>query len=174
MGLKLKQAKNSEIDLINIFVEMTGICKALTTTKSFLEFFNVISDDIWELIRLPNNLQKPDLLLTILKFCKEFVNNRNSRLKLNVSEAFGIILFKNISQLLLFYCKNNLANLKIEGENIIEKTKKVLNIVNFMIAGEYICFGVFEVFNDNSFVSTISACFNLISKLSGDMTVFLI
>ena len=175
LGLKLKQAKNSEIDLINIFVEMTGICKALTTTKSFLEFFNVISDDIWELIRLPiNNLQKPDLLLTILKFCKEFVNNRNSRLKLNVSEAFGIILFKNISQLLLFYCKNNLANLKIEGENIIEKTKKVLNIVNVMIAGEYICFGVFEVFNDNSFVSTISACFNLISKLSGDMTVFLI
>ena len=57
---------------------MTGICKALTTEISFLEFFNVIYNDIWDLISIPiNNEQNPELLWTILKFCKECYYNRN-------------------------------------------------------------------------------------------------
>jgi hypothetical protein len=147
---------------------MTGICKALTTEISFLEFFNVIYNDIWDLISIPiNNEQNPELLWTILKFCKEFVNNRNLRLSFDESELYVIIIFKNISQLLLFYCKKHIVNQSIEDET--EKAKIVLNIVNNMISGGYICFESFEVYNENNFVSMISACFDLISRISGDL-----
>ena len=95
------------------------------------------------------------------------MNNRNLRLSFDESELYVIIIFKNISQLLLFYCKKHIVNQSIEDET--EKAKIVLNIVNNMISGGYICFESFEVYNENNFVSMISACFDLISRISGDL-----
>ncbi|OMJ80307.1 hypothetical protein SteCoe_19460 [Stentor coeruleus] len=148
-----------------IFIELHGICKALTTEKAYNEFFNTVYEGLWGLIRDINSLiTDPEVFHCLLKFLKEFTDNRNDRIKFDISEAYGVVIFKYISQILIFYCKKHTANSQIDENIINNKAKFVLNVVNNMLYGRYISFGVFEIYNDDTFVNMITICFNIISK----------
>lgn len=157
----LSKTENSKM----IFIELHGICKALNTEKAYNDFFNIIYESLWGLIRETSILiADPEIFHCLLKFLKEFTDNRNDRIKFDISEAYGIIIFKYISQILMFYCNNHIASSQVDENIINNKAKRVLNVVNNMIYGRYISFGVFEVYNDDVFVNMITVCFNLISK----------
>lgn len=162
---KIQRSKTQIEDVKVIFIELHGICKALNTEKSYGDFFRAIYDDLWELLQ-DYSVWSVDgeTFNCLLSFFKEFLDSRNARIKFDVGEAYGVMIFKYISQILMFYSNKNIANSPLDESNINEKAKKVLRIVNNMVKGRYISFGVFQVYNDEVFINTISMCFHLIGK----------
>ena len=57
-----------------------------------------------------------------------------------------------------------------EKENI-KKIKIIIGIINNMINGGYITFGVFEIYQDNIFRDTLSTCFQLINNIKENLNV---
>jgi exportin-7 len=169
---KIKNLSRNPNDFIEIFSEIQGILKAIVTSRHFLEFFELIHEDIWELIRVSMDYtDNVTLLYTILDFLKEISYNRNSRMKFNVSDASGITIFKNISEVLHIYSNINIVTKASDPNKIEKKAKKVIAIVNKMLDGDYVSFGVFEVYKDETFIKTISMCFHLINSLDHTKTV---
>ena len=148
-------------EMQNLFVELLGISRALNNDKIFTEFFEIIHADIWETLRaLKERKAGFGVFKHVMRFFIELTENRNSRIKFEVNEPYGLVLFRNLADLVSIYCSfpessENQANSRV---------KVLLRLVNNLLRGGYVCYGVFEIYNDPCYVNTIIICFQEILK----------
>ena len=98
----------------------------------------------------------PEVTTSLLKFLNEFVHNKANRVSFDQSSPNGILLFRNTSSIL---CGYGQQQLKISGEviganEIYKKRYKgfslMLNTLFSALTGNYVCFGVFSLYNESS------------------------
>ena len=145
-----------------LFREIQGICSAIVTKNEFfswfiekLDFFISICSELF---------LKEHAINAFLKMMIEVTDSRGSRIQFPESSANGIIMFKKISPLLVNYTEymsSNYSNIP----NFLGKCKRVFGIMKNFLTGGYICFGVFQVFDDPCFINSILSAFNILSKL---------
>jgi exportin-7 len=152
-----------------LFKELEGICVALQSQKNYLDFFE------WFYFRFSivmtacqHFLYDLNVMEALLDFLTELVCSRNSRIKFDTSTSYGLVLFKNVSSVVIGYgkiileCRGNSEMFK----KFEKKIRKIVFIMNHLMNGGYVCFGVFEVYNDSCFFEALQMTFNFIDLVS--------
>lgn len=165
--VKIRNSRRTFEEIQVLFIEIQGIFKAIGKSEGYMELFELIQEDIWAITQnyYIGMISDPETLKCMLLMFKEITENRNERIDFNLSDAHGIIMFKNISEILVHYAPID------TGESVMKKASLFLGIVNNMISGEYISFGVFEIYQDEILNKILLVCFDLISGLTTDFTV---
>jgi len=113
-------------------------------------------------------VESPDVTTPILKFMAEFDYNKNSRISFGVSSPNGYLLFRLVSQVIVTYGRR-VIHFPKEGNQYRLKYKGIhISFTAFARAliGNYINFGVFQLYNDPALANIMDASFKMMSILS--------
>lgn len=94
----------------------------------------------------------PEVTTPLLKFMAEFVVNKTQRLTFDSSSPNGILLFREVSKLIVAYGTRVLQRLA-NSDPYTYKYKGIwiaLTILTRALAGNYVNFGVFELYGDRA------------------------
>lgn len=167
----LKQlAKTGESSqFVLTFKELEGITSGLTNSKNFLEFFEWIFYKFQVVMSACSfHLYNPSVMHALLSFLHEITQNRNSRIRFDISSNYGIVFFKNISAVVIGYGKIVLENRESSDyfKQFYSSIKRILGICNNLFNGGYVPFGVFDVFQDGSYHETLSLYFSMLDSMA--------
>lgn len=125
-----------------IAVALTGICcawQALYPTY-FPVFYRTA--ETWA--------DDPQVTTALLKFLQEFAYNKAQRVQFDQSSANGILLFREISNIVCAY-GTRIMDTPVQHDIWTEKYKGIrlmLNVLTCALSGNYVNFGVFALYND--------------------------
>lgn len=164
---KLSESPNSR-DFELVFKELEGICFALQNQKAYLEFFEWFYFRFGVVVTACQHfLYETSVMDAMLSFVAELVYSRNSRIKFDLASSYGIVIFKNVSSVIVGY-----ANVIIENRNSPElfkkfysKIRKMMSILTSFLSGGFVNFGVFEVYNDTCFVECLQLMFTILESI---------
>lgn len=156
---------------LNIF---RGICQACSNKRTYTLLFEWLFPTHVSLLlkTIQSFHQDAGVMIALLKFVSEFVQNRNQRISFGSSSAHGILLFKETSNLLVAWGKSMLANhqpnvpatpMHVPQQNgkkdvYSDKYKLIMiamEILSHALSGEYVNFGVFALYNDRSLLDAL-------------------
>lgn len=99
----------------------------------------------------------PEVTTPLLKFMAEFVFNKSQRLTFDSSSPNGILLFREVSKLIVAYGTGVMA-LPTPTDSYSYKYKGIwimLTILTRALAGNYVNFGVFELYGDRALADAL-------------------
>lgn len=109
---------------------------------------------------------EPRVSVPILKFISDFVFNKNTRLNFGVSSAHGILLFREASKFIAEYGQRVLALQVPHADQIYLMKYKgitvIYRILLHVLSGEYINFGVFQLYGDSALDVAFETFFKLV------------
>ncbi|KAJ3401560.1 DNA-dependent RNA polymerase II [Chytriomyces hyalinus] len=157
--------------LDGLFRDLRGFVSAIELSEakpSYLLFFNWFYPHMPVLLHaLEANVDHP-VSITILKFYSEFVLNRAQRLIFDISSPNGILIFRETSKVLEAYGKRA-VNYRVEdSRKWVDKYKgytSCLTIIKNSLAGNYVHFGVFDLYNDPALNNTLGVLFDIILSI---------
>lgn len=162
MNISIKNPRFFEF----LFRELQGICSAISGQKQFVEFFDWFIEKIEVLMVVCQNFLLEEVVMqSLLKFLVEVTDGKNARIKFPDSSGSGVLFFKKLSEVLVPY-GNYLADHAVEVVNFQGKVKRIIGILTNLTSGGYVCFGVFEIYNDTCFTETLKMSFRLIELLT--------
>ncbi|CCF72534.1 Exportin-7 [Babesia microti strain RI] len=144
--------------LVGLLRDLRGICKSCASPESYnmlfkwlvnkpklpgksrLHLLKIACDKLW---------REAAVAVPLLKCVAEIADNRARRISFEKTSANGILLFKEASGIVVSYAVNIIH---VEG-GYREKYKGIaaaLAILNHCLSGEYVSFGVFDVYGDTS------------------------
>lgn len=145
-----------------LFREIQGICSAITSRS---EFFTWFIDRAEFFVGVSNEFFMENRTFTaFLKMLQEVTDVRGNRIVFNENSAYGVIMFKKIAPVITSY-SHFISSRSSEIENFLGKSKRIVGIMKNFLLGGYVCFGVFQVFNDPTFANSINSTFTVISNL---------
>lgn len=112
----------------------------------------------------------PDVSTNVLlKFFGEFVHNKSQRLNLDVSSANGVLIFRDVSQILCTYGQ------RIVTQHVVEESRKYpvkykgitccFHMLARCLGGKYINFGVFWLYQDKAVSEAYQMMFQLMLNI---------
>lgn len=106
----------------------------------------------------------------MLKLYAELVNNRSQRLQFDISSPNGILLFRDASKLLVNYGSKNLMIGDIANDQIYPLKLKGISIcfsiMKLALSGNYVNFGVFQLYGDRALEDALNTIIKLILSMS--------
>ncbi|EQC37130.1 hypothetical protein SDRG_05357 [Saprolegnia diclina VS20] len=93
----------------------------------------------------------PSVMNALLKFLQELAYNKSQRVVFDQSSPNGILLFRELSQVIVAYGSRVLQNNRALRDPYAEKYKGIslcLGILFRALGGNYVNFGVFKLYND--------------------------
>jgi hypothetical protein len=160
---KISASLRNSLSIESLFRELQGICSAITSQKHYTEFFEWVLPRLESFLAPCNDfLQDQGVTNSLLKFLTEITHSKDSRIKFNSNSANGIIFFQRISWFIINYGKILIK----EKTSNLHRIRKVLEVMTNFISADYVCFGVFEVYNDTCFSCSLKTIFNLLGKIS--------
>ncbi|CAG8462154.1 14273_t:CDS:10 [Cetraspora pellucida] len=154
-----------EATLSGIFRDLRGFLSAIQAKKNFLNFFEWFYPNYMQILcRALEAWSDDKLVITILKFFLEFVNNRTSRLNFDISSPNGILLFRETSKVISTY-GHQIKNIPLMSlDKRVEKYKGIsicFNILTKSFAGRYVNFGVFALYGDTALEVALKTSFEM-------------
>ncbi|KAF7116640.1 hypothetical protein RHSIM_RhsimUnG0020700 [Rhododendron simsii] len=105
--------------------------------------------------------------IPLLKFMAEFVLNKSQRLTFDSSSPNGILLFREVSKLTVAY-GSRILSLPNRADMYTFKYKGIgilLSILSRALAGNYVNFGVFELYGDRALSDALDTVLKLIISI---------
>ncbi|KAG5556058.1 hypothetical protein RHGRI_006622 [Rhododendron griersonianum] len=105
--------------------------------------------------------------IPLLKFVAEFVLNKSQRLTFDSSSPNGILLFREVSKLTVAY-GSRILSLPNRADMYTFKYKGIgilLSILSRALAGNYVNFGVFELYGDRALSDALDTVLKLIISI---------
>lgn len=161
LSKKLSLCNGTQPETSCLFVELLGISKALNTEKLYRDFFEVLNEGIWPIVsKFKDWTTGFEGFKHLFKLFTDLLENRNCRVRFDSNEAHGIILFKNLSQVITSF-----SQMQIELDTIRNsRLKYIIRLTNNLFKCNFISYGIFEVYNDRCYLDTILICFQLINN----------
>jgi len=100
----------------------------------------------------------PEVTTAVLKFMAEFVLNKTQRLTFDSSSPNGILLFREVSKVLVTFGSRVLAS-TAASDPYAQRYKGIwvcLTVLARALSGNYVNFGVFELYGDPAFKEAVS------------------
>ncbi|GAQ78625.1 Nuclear transport receptor RanBP16 [Klebsormidium nitens] len=145
--------------LIGLFRDLRGIAMATNSRRTYGLLFDWLypantpllarSVEVWT--------DTPEVTTPVLKFMAEFVVNKTQRLTFDSSSPNGILLFREVSKLIVSYGTRVLL-LPVSSDPYANKYKGIwisLTILKAALAGNYVNFGVFELYGDRALADAL-------------------
>ncbi|GAB4820934.1 hypothetical protein N2152v2_007980 [Parachlorella kessleri] len=138
--------------VIGLFRDLRGVATATNSRRTFGMLFDWLYPAHFPAVLacLEAWADVPEVTTALLKFMAEFVLNKTQRLTFDSSSPNGILLFREVSKVLVTYGTRALA-LAPSSDPYGRKYKGIwlcLTILSRALGGNYVNFGVFELYGD--------------------------
>ncbi|XP_074320623.1 uncharacterized protein LOC141657333 isoform X2 [Silene latifolia] len=112
----------------------------------------------------------PEVMNPLLKLVAELVLNKSQRLAFDQSSVNGILLFREVSKVLVAY-GSRILNISSQGDVYSAKYKGVwvsLVVLSRAIDGNYVNFGVFELYGDRALADALDITLKMILSIPSE------
>jgi exportin-7 len=174
----LSQLSGSTIDLreksvklacIGVLRDLRGIAQSAYNRRTYALLFEALYPDVFPLlINIATvNADDPIVMIALLKFLLEFVQNRTQRITFEQSSPNGILLFQETSKILCAYGSSVLKTPPITSvyHEKYKGIKAMLNTLTCALSGGYVNFGVFNLYNDRSLQNVLDVTLQIILQI---------
>ncbi|KAL1520643.1 hypothetical protein AB1Y20_022216 [Prymnesium parvum] len=147
--------------------DLRGIVSACSNRRTYSLFFDWIYPDFTPLFQRAASMyyDSPDLTTPLLKLYAELVHNKTQRLTFDSSSPNGILLFRDMSAVLVAYGSRILEyKVPVGGDAYACKYKGIsicLTVFARALSGNYVNFGVFALYGDRA----LADCLEVMIKL---------
>ncbi|KMZ72113.1 putative Exportin-7 [Zostera marina] len=144
---------------IGLMRDLRGIAMATNSRKTYCFLFDWLYPSHMPLLLkgVSHWIDAPEVTTPLLKFMAEFVLNKAQRLTFDCSSPNGILLFREVSKLISAY-GTRVLSLPIGSDVYTNKYKGIwisLTILSRALAGNYVNFGVFELYGDRALTDAL-------------------
>jgi exportin-7 len=163
------RAEGCRQPLIGVFRDLRGIAASLHNRKTYSALFDIMHPQHLPLLSKVADVwyDQTDVIISLLRFLHEFCHNKANRVNFDQSSPNGILLFRCTSDVVCAYGNRLLSMppLSINDPDVYKKRYKglslALNILNSALGGNYVCFGVFDLYNDRALDSALDVALRL-------------
>ncbi|XP_074310718.1 uncharacterized protein LOC141646709 [Silene latifolia] len=171
------RSDNVKYSLIGLMRDLRGIAKATNSRRTYGLLFDWLYPARMPLLLrgISHWADTPEVTTPLLKFMAEFVLNRAQRLTFDSSSANGILLFREVSKLIVAY-GSRIVSLVNAPDIYSFKYKGIwicVTILTRALAGNYVNFGVFELYGDRALADALDTALKMTLSIPlTDITVF--
>ncbi|XP_059653720.1 uncharacterized protein LOC132300582 isoform X1 [Cornus florida] len=145
--------------LIGLMRDLRGIAMATNSRRTYGLLFDWIYPAHMPILLkgISHWADTPAVTTPLLKFMAEFVQNKAQRLTFDSSSPNGILLFREVSKLLVAY-GSRILSFPNASDIYAFKYKGIwisLTILSRALAGNYVNFGVFELYGDRALADAL-------------------
>ncbi|KAL6753879.1 armadillo-type protein [Haematococcus lacustris] len=158
--------------VIGLFRDLRGIAAATNSRRTYNLLFDWMYPAHFPTIIkcLEAWADVPAVTTPLLKFMAEFVFNKTTRLAFEPSSPNGILLFREVSKMIVIYGKALLgAGRPPPGANLYDSRYKGSWVCLLMLAramsGSYVNFGVFELYGDPALKDALDMALRLVMAI---------
>ncbi len=162
-----------EYYLIGVCRDLRGIFSAALGSHSYGLLFDVIYPQHMRPLTTAAEVwgDTPEVMNPLLKFYTELVNTKGMRIKFAPSSANGILLFREISTVVVSYGNTLLRKQKPtdssqEYSHWYKGMMLILNVMSQTLSGNYVNFGVFELYQDNAFTASLTVSLQILLSMN--------
>jgi exportin-7 len=163
------RSENCRAPLIGVFRDLRGIAASLHNRKTYSALFEILHPQHLPLFSKVADLwyDQTDVMISLLRFLQEFCHNKANRVNFDQSSPNGILLFRYTSDVVCAYGRRLMATPSPPpGDPEIYKKRYKglslsLHVLNSALGGNYVCFGVFELYNDMSLQNSLDVALNM-------------
>ncbi|CAL1377134.1 unnamed protein product [Linum trigynum] len=147
--------------LIGLMRDLRGIAMATNSRRTYGFLFDWLYPAHLPLLLKGISIwaDTPEVTTPILKFMAEFVLNKAQRLTFDSSSPNGILLFREVSKLIVAYGTRILALPNSTARAMYDYKYKgiwiCLTILSRALSGNYVNFGVFELYGDRALADVL-------------------
>ncbi|OZJ04255.1 hypothetical protein BZG36_02466 [Bifiguratus adelaidae] len=149
-----------------LFRDLRGFIGPISSRKTYMLFFEwFFPSKVSFIFNALEAYQAQPISITILKFWAEFIHSRSQRLTFDISSPNGILLFRDTSKVLVTYALHVLSQPEVEPSARYVSRYKGISVcyASMMrsLAGRYVNFGVFALYNDPALEEALGAIFRM-------------
>mmetsp|Transcript_21423 Transcript_21423/g.46535 ORF Transcript_21423/g.46535 Transcript_21423/m.46535 type:complete len:1110 (-) Transcript_21423:197-3526(-) len=148
------RSEAARMPLIGVFRDLRGVAMSLHNRRTFGMLFDILEPRHLPLLSKVADLwyDQPDVMISLLRFMHEFCHNKANRVNFDQSSPNGILLFRTTSDVVCAFGRRILATAAPESGDMYKMRYKgmsiALSVLNSALGGNYVCFGVFALYND--------------------------
>lgn len=155
--------------IVGLFRDLRGLATATNSRRTYCAMFDWLYPQYFPVMLkcLEAWADVPEVTTPMLKFMAEFVFNKNTRLTFDASSPNGILLFREVSKVLMTYGTRVLQLTSI-GNAYEQKHKGVwvcLTMLARAMSGNYVNFGVFELYGDPALKDALDMALRLVLSI---------
>ncbi|XP_034692714.1 exportin-7-like isoform X1 [Vitis riparia] len=155
--------------LIGLMRDLKGIAMAINSRKMYSFLFDWLYPAHMPLLLkgISHWSDIPEVTTPLLKFVAELVLNRSQRLIFDSSSPNGILLFREVSKLIVCYGSRVLA-LPNPVDIYASKYKGIwisFTILSRALTGNYVNFGVFELYGDRALADALDIALKMMLSI---------
>jgi len=159
--------------LIGAFRDLRGITSSLHNRKSFSVLFDMLHPRYLSLLAKVADAwhDQVEVIISLLRFMSEFCHNKSNRINFDQSSPNGILLFRTTSDVVCAFGRRLLATPVPQTDVYKQRYKSMaltLNILNSALGGNYVCFGVFSLYNDPALENSLDVSLQMILSVPID------
>jgi exportin-7 len=155
--------------VIGVCRDLRGIVQQTHNRRTFSCIFDFLYPTYFPVfVRAAEELfDHPPAMAALLKFLQELAYNKAQRVMFDQSSANGILLFRELSSVVVAYGRR-IQPLQVGKNPYGEKYKGIalcLGILYRALGGNYVNFGVFKLYNDQSLDSALEVALQLVLSI---------
>lgn len=169
------RSENCRLPLIGAFRDLRGIAASLHNRKAYSALFDILHPQHLPLLVKVATVwyDQTDVIISLLRFLQEFCHNKANRVNFDQSSPNGILLFRYTSEVVCAYGSCLMSMPPPTGEADLYKSRfkglsLSLNVLNSALGGNYVCFGVFELYNDRALENALDVALTMVLSVSLD------
>lgn len=160
---------NAREAVIGVCRDLRGIVQQTHSRRTFSCIFDFLYPTYFPVfVRAAEELYDHPLAMTaLLKFLQELAYNKAQRVMFDQSSANGILLFRELSSVVVAY-GSRIHQVSVGKNAYAEKYKGVslcLGILFRALGGNYVNFGVFKLYNDQSLDAALEVALQLVLSI---------
>ena len=156
--------------LVGALRDMRGVVAACSNRRTYSYFFDWVYPEFTPLLQRVASLyyNSPEVTTPLLKLYGELVHNKAQRLTFDSSSPNGILLFRDMSAVLVAYGSRILQVQPSSSDPYASKFKGIslcMTVLARALSGNYVNFGVFALYGDRALADclevTIKLCLSM-------------
>jgi exportin-7 len=159
--------ENCRRPLIGVFRDLRGITASLHNRKAYSALFDILHPQHLPLLASVADVwyDQTDVIISLLRFLQEFCHNKANRVNFDQSSPNGILLFRYTSDVVCAYGRRLMGMPPPAAPDIYKNRYKglslSLHVLNSALGGNYVCFGVFELYNDRALENSLDVALTM-------------
>ncbi|KAF1877740.1 hypothetical protein Lal_00038049 [Lupinus albus] len=154
---------------IGLMRDLRGMAMATNSRRTYGFLFDWLYPAHMSLIlkAIEHCADVPEVTTPLLKFVAELVQNKSQRVTFDSSSPNGILLFREVSKLIVAY-GSRIVSLPNKADLYTSKYKGIsicLIILSRALSGNYVNFGVFELYGDRALVDALDITTKMILSI---------
>ena len=156
--------------LVGLFRDLRGLVAATSSRRMYGQVFDWLYPARMPLLHatMEAHGDDPAVSVPLLKFAAGFALNKTQRCTFDPSSVNGILLFREVSRLVCTFGTHCLRATRLVASPYDARYKPIwvaLTVITRALAGNYVNFGVFELYGDPALKDALECVFALCSSV---------